>query len=329
MIHLIDEEAEWFELYERRGEKLYACDDVRKAIEIETEKVAGKNKGVSPIPLKLRFYSRNVLDLMLIDLPGLTKNPVGDQPVDIEQKILEIVMPFLKNPNSLVLAVSKASDDLATSEGLKLARQVDPQGMRTIGVITQLDLMDEGSDALNDLLNKTYPLQLGYVGVVMRGAKDIQKNKTVQDQLADERNFFENHKVYRKYMDKMGVAYLVKSLNMNFIQSIKRSLPVIRETIINLMQIKEYDLKQYGDFESLDSKESKSYLILNLISKFSLAYKDMLEGKYLNSTSEELIGGSRIIYVFNEIFRKTIQKMNPFDILTDDVNLYLWFRLGH
>ena len=44
----------------------------------------------------------------------------------------------------------------------------------------------------------------------------------------------------------------------------------------------------------------------------------MLDGKYLHYSSEELIGGSRIIYVFNEIFRKTVQKMNPFDILTDD-----------
>ena len=82
-------------------------------------------------------------------------------------------MPFVKNPNSLILAVSKAQDDLATSEGLKLARLVDPDGTRTIGVITQLDMVDEATDILNDLLNKTYPLSLGYVGVVMRGAKDI------------------------------------------------------------------------------------------------------------------------------------------------------------
>jgi len=79
-------------------------------------------------------------------------------------------------------------------------------------------------------------------------------------------------------------------------------------------------LKQYGDFENLDSKDSKSFLILNLISKFSIAYKDILDGKYLQyNSSEELIGGSRIIFVFNEVFRKTISKMNPFDILTDDV----------
>ena len=144
-----------------------------RSIEAETEKAAGKNKGVSPIPLRIHFYSRRVLDLILVDLPGLTKIPVGEQPADIESKVLEIVLPFVKNPNSLILAVSKAQDDLATSEGLKLARQVDPEGQRTIGVITQLDLMEQGSDALNDLLNKTYTLQLGYVGVVMRGTKDL------------------------------------------------------------------------------------------------------------------------------------------------------------
>ena len=99
---------EWFELFERKGEKLMYPEDVRRAIDTETDKVAGKNKGVSPVPLKIKFYSRNVLDLLLIDLPGLTKNPVGEQPADIEQKIIEIVTPFIKNPNSLILAVSKA-----------------------------------------------------------------------------------------------------------------------------------------------------------------------------------------------------------------------------
>ena len=80
----LDEEKEWFELFDRRGEKFVDPEDIRKAIEIETDKIAGKNKGVSSTPLKIKFYSRNVLDLLLIDLPGLTKNPVGDQPIDIE-----------------------------------------------------------------------------------------------------------------------------------------------------------------------------------------------------------------------------------------------------
>lgn len=152
----------------------------------------------------------------------------------------------------------------------------------------------------------------------MRGQKDIQKNKTIQDQVTDEKQFFENHRIYKKYCEKMGIPFLIKTLNMNFIQHIKRALPVIRETIISVMQIKEFDLKQYGDFDNLETKETKVYLVLTLISKFCNSYKDMLEGKCLDITSRELIGGSRIIYVFNEIFRRTIQRMNPFDILTDD-----------
>lgn len=51
----------------------------------------------------------------------------------------------------------------------------------------------------------------------MRGPKDIQKNKSIKDQLDDEKDFFENHRLYKKYSDKMGVPYLVKTLNMNFI----------------------------------------------------------------------------------------------------------------
>ncbi len=72
-----------------------------------------------------------------------------------------MIFPYVKNENSIILAVSKGNDDLANSESLKLARSVDPEGKRTIGVITQLDLIDEASDILNDLSNRTLPLKLG------------------------------------------------------------------------------------------------------------------------------------------------------------------------
>ena len=62
----------------KKGEKISESEDVMRAIEAETEKAAGKNKGVSPVPLRIHFYSRRVLDLILVDLPGLTKIPVGE-----------------------------------------------------------------------------------------------------------------------------------------------------------------------------------------------------------------------------------------------------------
>ena len=69
-----------------------------------------------------------VLNLTLIDLPGITKVPVGDQPVDIEQQIREMIMQFITRESCLILAVTPANSDLANSDALKLAKDVDPQG---------------------------------------------------------------------------------------------------------------------------------------------------------------------------------------------------------
>ena len=136
------------------------------------------------------------MNLTLIDLPGMTKVPVGDQPADIEQQIRDMLYQFITKPNCLVLAVTPANTDLANSDALKISREVDAQGnayhkvkivklqfgyrlvgqivfeiltalfiffvgTRTIGVITKLDLMDVGTDARDILENKTFPLRRG------------------------------------------------------------------------------------------------------------------------------------------------------------------------
>ena len=138
-----------------------------------------------------------MVNLTLVDLPGITKVPVGDQPDDIEDKIYELIFSFISNPNSLILAVTPATTDLATSEALKLAREVDHDGRRTLAVITKLDLMDAGTqqfhffglidyfllklitgtDAIDVLCGRVIPVKLGIIGLVNRSQKDIQNNK--------------------------------------------------------------------------------------------------------------------------------------------------------
>lgn len=71
-----------------------------------------------------------VLNLTLIDLPGLTKVPIGDQPADIEAQIKGMIFQFIKRDNCLILAVTPANTDLANSDALKLAKEVDPQGTK-------------------------------------------------------------------------------------------------------------------------------------------------------------------------------------------------------
>lgn len=151
-----------------KGQRFYNFVDIKTEIERETDRITGKNKGISPIPINLKIYSPKVLNLTLVDLPGLTKVPVGDQPKNIEELIRNMIVKFIEKPNSIILAVSAANTDLANSDALKLAREVDPAGQRTVGVLTKLDIMDKGTDAMDVLQGRVYPLRLGFTGVVLR-----------------------------------------------------------------------------------------------------------------------------------------------------------------
>ena len=99
-------------------------------------------------PISLTIYSTKLVDLTLVDLPGMTKVPIKGQPMDIEKQIRRLTLKFIEPQNALILALTAANTDLANSDALQLAREVDPEGDRTIGVVTKIDLMDEGTDAL-------------------------------------------------------------------------------------------------------------------------------------------------------------------------------------
>jgi vacuolar protein sorting-associated protein 1 len=134
-------ENEWGEFLHLPGQKFYDFNKIREEIVRDTEAKTGRNAGISPQPINLRIYSPNVVTLTLVDLPGLTKVPVGDQPKDIEKQIRDMLMKYISKPACIILAVTGANTDLANSDGLKMAREVDPEGTRTIGVLTKVDLM--------------------------------------------------------------------------------------------------------------------------------------------------------------------------------------------
>ena len=69
---------------------------------------------------------------------------------------------------TIILCVIPANIDLSTSDGLKLARDFDPKGERTLGVFTKIDIMNHGEDARSRLLGQQIELKLGYVGVKNR-----------------------------------------------------------------------------------------------------------------------------------------------------------------
>ena len=92
--------------------------------------------------------------MTLIDLPGITKISVGQQIQDIEKVTTDMAKRYCAEERTIILAVIPANADMATSQGLHLARQWDPEGNRTLGVITKIDIMDRGTDASHMILNK-------------------------------------------------------------------------------------------------------------------------------------------------------------------------------
>ncbi len=85
-------EREWGEFLHIPGKKLYNFMEIKEEIMRETERLTGKNRGISNQSIHLRIFSPRVLTLTLVDLPGMTKVAVGDQPTDIEKKIREMCL---------------------------------------------------------------------------------------------------------------------------------------------------------------------------------------------------------------------------------------------
>ncbi|TDL26594.1 hypothetical protein BD410DRAFT_741947 [Rickenella mellea] len=277
-------------------------DEIRKEIEAETFRVAGQNKGISKLPIHLRIYSPDVLDLTLVDLPGLTKIPVGDQPSDIERQIRSLVLDYISKPNCVILSVSAANVDLANSESLKLARTVDPQGRRTIGVLTKLDLMDAGTNALDVLTGRVYPLKLGFIGVVNRSQQDINSNKSMKEALDSETEFFQMHPAYRNIAKKNGTRYLAKTLNQVLMNHIRDKLPDMKARLNTLMGQTQQELNSFGDSASFGDTNSQGALVLRLMTQFARDFVSSIDGTSLDISTKELSGGARIYYIFNDVF---------------------------
>lgn len=300
------------------GQKFYNFNKIRDEIVKDTELKTGKNLGISPQPINLRIFSPHVLTLTLVDLPGLTKVPVGDQPKDIEKQIRDMILKYITKPNSIILAVTAANTDLANSDGLQLARDVDPEGLRTIGVLTKVDLMDQGTDVIDILAGRVVPLRLGYVPVVNRGQRDIDSNKSIKRALDSEKEFFENHPAYKSKAQYCGTPFLARKLNMILMHHIKNTLPEIKTKIQAALIKYQQELATLGEPLDDDSNASnRANIVLNIITEFCTEFRTIIDGHSTDLSSFELSGGARISFVFHELYSNGVKSIDPLDQIKD------------
>jgi dynamin 1-like protein len=334
-----EEPQEWGEFLHQRGRKYFDFTQIRQEIIAETERLTGRNKGIDTQPIHLKIYSPRVLALTLVDLPGIAKVPVGDQPPDIEYQIRKMVLQYISNPNAIILAVTSANTDLANSDAIQLAQQVDPTGTRTVGVLTKLDLMDPGTDCADILMNLVIPLRQGYVAVVNRGQKDIDADKSIRDGLRKEEHFFKKHPVYSRdsnLLSKCGTSRLAKTLNNILMHHIRDCLPDLKSRIGTMLSDVQREMDALGSSAPLpNNRSARGAALLKILSKFACNFGSLLDGKgckdfdiskkstFIGSSGSsaiatELEGGARISYIFTDIFASSLVSVGAFDALTDD-----------
>ncbi|XP_047192534.1 dynamin 3a isoform X5 [Scophthalmus maximus] len=308
ILQLLSAHTEYAEFLHCKGKEFTDFDEVCKEIEAETRRLTGSNKGISPVPINLRIHSPHVLNLTLVDLPGITKVPVGDQPVDIEYQIRDMIMQFICKENCLILAVTPANTDLANSDALKLAKDVDPQGQRTIGVITKLDLMDEGTDARHILENRLLPLRRGYIGVVNRSQKDIDGKKDIKAALLAEEKFFLSHPAYKHMAERVGTPYLQRTLNQQLTNHIRDTLPAFRSHLQSQLLALNKEAVEYRQY-SPDDPAHRTKTLLQLVQRWAVDFEKVFDGSGDKVETVNLSGGARINRIFHEQFPYELVKI--------------------
>ena len=290
---------------------------IREEIEAETDRGIGNNKGVSDQQIRLKICSPHVLTMTLVDLPGITRVPVGDQPPDIEHQIREMILSYVKRDSCLILAVSPANSDLANSDALMMSRLVDPDGRRTIGVITKLDIMDRGTDACTYLRGEVVPLRLGYIGVINRCQQDIVQRRSIRDSRAAESEFFRLHPAYGQVAAHCGTEALGRTVSTILARHIANLLPSLQDKIVNRRNEAARELAALGDGRPEDPARQAA-LVLEKLHGYSAAFCNSVTGRSADLSTTALEGGARIHFVLQDIFVKGLQSLDPTEAMSEE-----------
>jgi len=311
----------WAIFEERNKTNFTDFSQVKKTIEELTNEVCKTDKNIVDKPIILSVYSQTCPDLTLIDLPGITRVPVGEQPQDIEDITKNMAKRYIKDQLTIILCVIAANSDIATSDGLKLAKEIDKDGSRTIGVLTKLDIMDEGTDAKKVLYNKEIELKLGYIGVINRSKKDLDNKLSIEDTLKKEQNFFKSHQIYKNLPPGyVGSNALINKLSRIYFKIINKNLPIIINAINDRFKDIQNELDELGNPIPSDDT-SKMTSIINMAKEYIEIFKNALQGKYNNKMKFlENEGGFKI----REYYKKLLDGfINNYNATKDYSNEYI------
>lgn len=262
-------------------------EEIVATIEALTDKATNGTKAISDSPIVCSVYSASVPDLTLIDLPGITRNPVEGQPANIEEISKNLVAKYCSEQNTMILCVIPANIDLSTSDALAFDRKLDPEGIRTLGVMTKIDLMDEGENCKDILMNKVIPLRYGYVAVKGRSQLEVKNRMLVSEAIKKELDWFSKHPVYSMLpAEQLGTRALVDKMSTILFNMIQSYLPQLKSEVNSRLRQVKTQMEGLGE-EFPEEEEKKLELVFRLVRKFKDSFDQMINGKYLYDKNDK------------------------------------------
>ncbi|XP_037622357.1 interferon-induced GTP-binding protein Mx-like isoform X1 [Sebastes umbrosus] len=251
--------------YKDYEEELEEPADVEKKIREAQKTLAGDGVGISDDLISLEIASPDVPDLTLIDLPGITRVAVKDQPENIGEQIKRLIHKFITKQETISLVVVPCNVDIATTEALKMAQEEDPEGERTLGILTKPDLVDKGTEdtVVEIVRNEVIHLKKGYMIVRCRGQKEITDNVSLTEAIEREKDFFNGHVHFHTLYDEghATVPKLAEKLTLELVHHIEKSLPRLEEQIEEKLAQTQAELERYGTGPPSDAAERLFFLI--------------------------------------------------------------------
>ncbi|XP_005952305.1 interferon-induced GTP-binding protein Mx [Haplochromis burtoni] len=285
--------------YQGHEEEIEDPTTVDKKIEEAQNEMAGVGVGISDELISLAIASPEVPDLTLIDLPGIARVAVKGQPENIGDQIKRLIQKFITKQETISLVVVPCNVDIATTEALKMAQQVDPEGERTLGILTKPDLVDKGTEenVLEIVHNEVIHLNKGYMIVRCRGQKEITEKVSLTEALEKEEMFFKDHPYFHTLYSEghATVPKLAEKLTLELVNHIERSLPRLEEQIEDKLAQTQAELDRYGNGPPSGMAER----IIFLIDKVTAFTQDAI-----NLTSGEELNCGENLNVFSTLRRE-------------------------
>ncbi|KAJ5772460.1 hypothetical protein N7520_002989 [Penicillium odoratum] len=229
--------------------------------------------------LRLEINGPHEEHLSVIDVPGIfkTTTPGLTSKPDIAL-VRNMVLGYMKNTRSIMLAVVPANVDVATQEIIEMARELDPDGIRTLRILTKPDLVDEGTeDKIIELVQgKQESEELGWVVVRNLGQKDFQD--TSKDRDIEEEGFFQSTPWNRLSKENCDVQALTARLQALLISTVQRDFPSVRLEVSRRLKKCEKALESLG--EERESSEKQRKYLLTSVSKFQRITENALTTNY-------------------------------------------------